>query len=333
VNKTVTLIGENKSTTIIDGEGTGIVIRSNVSNVEIGGFMIQNGGVSPYSGMSIGSCVNNTIRDNIITNNAYGLTLIGSNGCSIIGNMITNNSDVGIQIRDSSNNTIHENTVVKNPLGVWITSPSSLNNTFYHNNFVDNSNQAQSFALTTKWDNGTEGSYWSDYMGKDLNSDGIGDTDIPHLDLDNYPLMKPFGDIEDMANPIIGTSHQEPLEPSGGENVTISVNVTDKESGVYNVTLSYSINEGADWTDVLMINLTGDTYVGEIPGLPNGTVVWYKITAYDNAGNFVVDDNATQYYVYTVIPEFPATIFLSLFIILTLVAVTLRKRKKGTSKL
>jgi len=82
-----------------------------------------------------------------------------------------------------------------------------------------------------------------------------------------------------------------------------------------------------------MINLTGDDYVGEIPGLSNGTHVWYTITAYDNAGNFVVDDNATQYYVYTVVPEFPATIFLPLFIILTLVAVVLRKRKKGSFKL
>jgi len=78
------------------------------------------------------------------------------------------------------------------------------------------------------------------------------------------------------------------------------------------------------WTDVLMINLTGDTYVEEIPALPNGTHVWYKITAYDNAEDFVVDDNAEQYYVYTVVPEFPATLFLLLFIIFTLVAVILK---------
>ena len=421
VNKTVTLIGENKNTTIIDGEGTGIVIRSNASDIEIRGFTIQNGGDFPDSGVSVGSCVNNTVHDNIIRNNAYGITLIRSNESSIINNMVMNNSWAGIQIKDSSNNTIHKNTITKNSLGVWITSSSSLNNTLYHNNFIDNPNHVSSFALTTNWDNGTEGNYWSDYMGEDLDSDGIGDTNIPYLGLDNYPLMKPFGDIGDTAPPVadagldqtifqgttvtfngsgshddvdiksyvwtftdatlknltgvrptyrfknvgnfsvtlnvtdysdkwdtdmmwvnvsaddtepfIGSHYQEPLEPDEGENVTVSVNVTDGESGVYNVTLSYSINEGNNWTDVPMINLTGDTYEGEILGLPNGTKVLYKITAYDNAGNFVVDDNATQCYVYTVIPEFPATIFLPLFIILTLVAVTLRKRKKGTSKL
>jgi len=419
VNKTITLIGENKSTTIIDGNGTGIVIRSNVSDVEIRGFTIQNGGVYPNSGMIIGSCVNNTIRDNIIRNNAYGITLIGSNGCSIINNSIINCSWAGIQIKDSSDNEIHENTIMNNSWGAEILTESATNNTFYHNNFIDNLLQVQSFA-PTNWDNGTEGNYWSDYTGQDLNNDGIGDTNIPHLGLDNYPLMKPFGNMgditppvadagpdqmtfqgmtvtfdgsessddvgiksyvwnftdvtlqtligvcpayrfrnvgnfsvtlnvtdysgkwnidtmwvnvsEETTEPLIGSLYQEPLEPNDGENVTISVNVTDGESGVYNVTLSYSINEAASWTDVLMFNLTGHIYVGEIPALPNGTHVWYKIIAYDNAENFVVDDNEEQYYVYTVVPEFPATVFLLLFIIFTLVAVILRLNNRKSQQ-
>jgi len=335
VNKTVTLIGENKNITIIDGEGTGIVILSNASDIEIRGFTIQNGGVFPDSGILLGRrSINNTIRDNIIRNNAYGITLSGSNGCSIIDNMIMNNSWTGVQIKDSNNSIIYENTIVNNSRGVEILTVDALNNTLYHNNFIDNLAQASSFAPTTKWDNGTEGNYWSDYMGEDSDGNGIGDTPytIPY-GTDNYPLMKPFGDIGDIAKPIIGTPYQEPLEPNEGENVTISVNVTDKDSGVKNVTLSYSINEGANWTDVPMINLTGNTYEGEILGQLNGTKVWYKITAYDNAENFAVDDNAGEYYIYIVIPEFPATILLPLFIILTLVTVILRKKKKGTLKL
>jgi parallel beta-helix repeat protein len=414
VNKTVTLIGENKSTTIIDGNGTGIVVLSNASNVEIREFTIQNGGDFLYSGVLLGRrSIGNTIRGNIIRNNFYGITLIGTNGCSIINNLIMNCSRAGIQIKDSNNNSIHGNTIVNNLWGAELLVESAINNTFYHNNFIDNLYQVQSFALNTNWDNGTEGNYWSDYTGEDLDSDGIGDTPYTILfGTDNHPLMKPFGDIGDIAPPVadagqnqtifegmtatfdgsgshddvgiesyiwtftdgtlktltgvrptyrfqsvenftvtlnvtdysgkwdidtmwvnvsedntdpfIGSLYQEPLEPYASENVTISANVTDGESGVYNVTLSYSTNEAASWTDVLMINLTGDTYVGEIPELPNGTTVWYKITAYDNAGNFVVDDNATLYYVYTVIPEFHAAILLPLFIIFTLVAVILR---------
>ena len=51
--------------------------------------------------------------------------------------------------------------------------------------------------------------------------------------------------------------------------------------------------------------MTGDTCEGEIPGLLAEIKVQYKIIAYDKAGNFRVDDNLGEYYVYTVIPEFP----------------------------
>jgi len=214
VNKTVTIIGENKSATIVDGEGTGIVIHSNVADVEIGGFTIQNGGVYPNSGMIIGSCVNNTIRDNIIRNNAYGITLIGSNGCNIINNLIINCSWAGIQIKDSSNNDIYENTIMNNSEGVWATSGSSLLNRLYHNSFIDNLNQATDFGNETSWDDGypSGGNYWSDYTGNDTyygsyqnltGSDGIGDIpyDIygnPNVQ-DNYPLMNPAGAYIDVG--------------------------------------------------------------------------------------------------------------------------------------
>jgi hypothetical protein len=87
------------------------------------------------------------------------------------------------------------------------------------------------------------------------------------------------------------------------------------------------MNSGS-WTNVSMSKLTGDTWEGEIPGLPGGTNVTYKIIAYDNAGNLAVNDNAGHYYLYTVLPEFPTAILLPLFIIATLVVVFLGKRKR-----
>jgi len=135
----------------------------------------------------------------------------------------------------------------------------------------------------------------------------------------------------DSTKPTISNLFQEPTLPDPNENVTIKVDVTDQQSGVLNVTISYRIDSGS-WTNVSMSKFPGNnTWGGQIPGFPNGTEVQYKIIAYDNAENPTVDDNGGQYYVYTVIPEFPATIFLLLFIIFTLVAAVLKKNKKETS--
>jgi hypothetical protein len=66
----------------------------------------------------------------------------------------------------------------------------------YHNNLIDNVQNAYDNTGTNSWDNGAEGNYWSDYTGKDTNQDCIGDTpyEIPGGagTKDNYPLMKPY---------------------------------------------------------------------------------------------------------------------------------------------
>jgi len=74
------------------------------------------------------------------------------------------------------------------------------NNVFHHNNFINGSviNVIDN-GTNTKWDDGHgEGNYWSNYIGLDDGSngrvagDGVGDTNIPHMGLDNYPLMEPM---------------------------------------------------------------------------------------------------------------------------------------------
>ena len=133
----------------------------------------------------------------------------------------------------------------------------------------------------------------------------------------------------DSTSPFIGTPSQDPPEDvQPNQEVTVSVNVTDAESGVREVVLSYSTDEGASWTNVTISRANGDTYVGQIPGFSAGTNVQYKIIAYDNAGNFAVNDKAGQYYVYTVIPEFPTWLSLLLvLLVLTLVIVLVNRRK------
>ena len=112
------------------------------------------------------------------------------------------------------------------------------------------------------------------------------------------------------------------------QDVKVSVNITDFVSAVKNVTLSYNLNDSVVWTDLpVALNSTTGLYEAIIPGQQANTLVKYRIAVYDNAGNYRVEDNSGQYFVYTVIPEFPSFLILPLFMIATLLTVILYRRK------
>jgi len=113
--------------------------------------------------------------------------------------------------------------------------------------------------------------------------------------------------------------------------VKVSVNVTDAISGVKNVTLYYTINNGTTWENLPMnytkyINYSTSLYEATIPPQQAGTWVKFKIVVYDYAGNNATKDGTEPYCAYQVIPEFPSAIILPLLMVLTIIAVTLAKR-------
>lgn len=74
-------------------------------------------------------------------------------------------------------------------------------------------------------------------------------------------------------------------------------------------------------------NETSGFYEGIIPAQAADTWVKYEIIAYDNAENQAEQNNANQYFVYHIIPEFPSTIILLLVMILATVVTILTKRR------
>jgi hypothetical protein len=135
--------------------------------------------------------------------------------------------------------------------------------------------------------------------------------------------------MTDTTPPNIGTPVQKPLQNNVTQNeiVTVSVDITDAESGVKNATLHYNLNNTEAWTTVVMsYNSTSQRYYATIPEQSEGTHVRFNITAYDNAENLAVKEQD-----YTVIPEFPSFLILPLFIMATLLAVIVYKRKLQTS--
>lgn len=179
INKTLTLIGEDKTTTIIDANQNGPAIQVTANNVTIIGFTIKN---SSQNQLSIGAAI----------------LLTSVLRAKVTGNVIETNQ-IGISLKDSNNTLIADNIIKNNTVGIQITQNSS-NNTIYHNSLINNVQQTQiETTLINQWNNGfDEGNYWSDYTGQDSNSDGIGDTTLPWQTVDYYPLMNPY--IEGDAN-------------------------------------------------------------------------------------------------------------------------------------
>ena len=148
----------------------------------------------------------------------------------------------------------------------------------------------------------------------------------------NHTLVAYF--VDDIP-PEISEPWQDPpannVQPL--QNVTVCVNVTDYGTGIKNVTLWYSLDNGTSWTIINMTALpipsdTWVTYEATIRGYENCTWVTYKIVAYDNSGNNATKDNNGYGYKYHVIPEFSFMPILMLPMLITLIATTLWKTKR-----
>ena len=182
VNKSVSLFGEDRDSTIIDGNETGTVISIKASYVSVRGFTVMRSGRGPYNS---------------------GIFANQSSGNDISHNTVTDNNN-GIGLYFSPNNEISGNTITKNNNGIYL-ALYSRKNIIYCNNF-NNTYQVLSDSENV-WDDGNQGNYWSDYTGVDkfsgpyqneTGSDGIGDTPfvIDVNNQDKHPLMGTFSDFE-----------------------------------------------------------------------------------------------------------------------------------------
>jgi parallel beta-helix repeat protein len=194
VNKTISLIGEDPTTTIIDGSSVKDVVIINSQGVTIDGFTIRNGKQEwPYCGLRVYTCNFITINNTILKDNFFGLQLLQSNDCKIFNTVISNNLYAGVTLSGSSNNVFSQNMIMNNSFGFQ--STNSPSNIFYHNNFINNTRQLwiDDNSTPTILDNEAEGNYWSDYLDSDLNMDAIGDSKYASaLAWDNHPLMGIF---------------------------------------------------------------------------------------------------------------------------------------------
>jgi parallel beta-helix repeat protein len=110
VSKSVSLIGENHDTTIIDGNGTGKVVYVTADNVVIRNFTIRHGAF----GVWLSNSSNSRIVGNKLQDGAYGLRLYNSRNSEVMGNEISGYTWFGVEIKESGNSTLRNNRLVGN---------------------------------------------------------------------------------------------------------------------------------------------------------------------------------------------------------------------------
>ncbi|UCE15827.1 MAG: hypothetical protein JSV12_08200, partial [Candidatus Bathyarchaeota archaeon] len=210
------------------------------------------------------------------------------------------------------------NNITNNHNGIWLWLSS--NNTIYHNNLVDNTEQVYSYNSTNVWDDGypSGGNYWSNYTGVDLynglyqnetGSDGIGDT--PHIidtsNQDNYPFT-----AHDTAITNITLS-----KTVVGQGYNTTINITAKNVGHYpetfNITLYADKNSSIIGDEVVIGNdtiptMTGGnsttvTFTWNTIGVPYGN---YTITATATPvpnETYTLDNTLTRWVVVTILGD------------------------------
>jgi len=209
INKSISLIGESKYNTILDGNGTGTVMGITANNVSISGFTIQNSAKPEHKGIYIYSSSGNNISDNIITNNGVGIYTMRSYYTPnfITSNIISNNWE-GICLSNYGYTVLTNNTISHNTRGITLYAWMGVLPRIFHNNFINNGIQGYCVVAYALWDDGypSGGNYWSDHNPPDIyggpyqnetGRDKIGD--IPYVidgnETDRYPLIYPYGRV------------------------------------------------------------------------------------------------------------------------------------------
>jgi parallel beta-helix repeat protein len=303
----------------------GVFIGSSSNNNAISGNTIT---ANTIDGVYLGSSSDNTISGNTITASTIdGVYLFSSSNNTLSGNNITNNQ-FGVYFFSSSDNTISGNSITANGEGIQLFYSSS--NRIFHNDFLSNGVQASEGNSANTWDGGypSGGNYWSDYRMRypgaaENDSSGIWNMSyvIDANNTDRYPLVAVFESFKVTWN-----------------NETYSVNtVSNSTLSNFNFsatakTLTFNVTGAAGTVGFCRVAIPLSFMSGEWTVTINGTPISYSTST---------DSNYTYiYFTYhhstetvkitstSAVREFQPLMFLPMFMIVTLLAAIILKRKR-----
>ena len=241
INKSITLKGENKENTVIEGS---IKITSN--NVTISYFTIKNGtGVSlgVEASESLLYFYDNTIENNVILGSSgTGIYLKRAINTNVMYNIIKNNEKGIIISHQSSENTIYRNTIENNEFGIYVYE-YELNdfNIIYSNNLIGNTESVYDGG-NNSWYYENSGNYWSDYEDK-----------YPEVNITNGVWNTPYiitGSVNNDSYPFVEIINEKPdvdfsySPPSSTTADTIQFSDNSEDTDGYVIWWLWSFGDG-----------------------------------------------------------------------------------------
>ena len=128
VDKSITIMGENRDTTVIDGN-----ISINAKSVIMHGFTIRSASGTGSTGISIDSG-NTCISDITVSRYSFGIHVLS--GCNIISDAEITDCSIGIYLAHTINNIIYGSTISRNNEGIHF--EGSENNLVIYSNISGN---------------------------------------------------------------------------------------------------------------------------------------------------------------------------------------------------
>lgn len=275
--------------------GAAQVLLANCTGVKVENQVLRE----VQSGIQVGFSSGFTITNLTTHDNYHGIYLWYSESGIHTNNTITGNIN-GIFMESSNSNTLALNTLSANEKGLFLVRSGS--NTIYHNQFLNNIEQAMDYFAANDWDNGypSGGNYWSDYSGVDQfsgpnqdqpGSDGIGDT--PYVvdpdSQDMYPLMTPIGPPPPPRPPALGPAT---LSGHGIQNITLEWSLSPDDDGGSGMVIRYDIfrhssfdSQGSGYSLLSSVPKGSSHYVDSDAGEGDPSNYFYRVCAVDLTGN------------------------------------------------
>jgi len=298
LNVSISLIGESRETAIIDVRGIGNPLEITVNGTIVSGFTLSYGG----TGIAMTNSHNNLIENNILRKNSRGI------GGSFYTNTILEN-----------------NTVTENDYGIdfgHLSGPSSKNNTARNNEIHSNTN-AGIYVSASEGNNSIVGnSIHGNVFGIVLDHTQNNEVSGNLINSNTYGIY--------MRNAIQDTIVQNQLQ---GNVVGIHLENSNGNAMFHNNFVSNTVQvEGASyntWDDGYP---SGGNYWSSYSGFDLYGGPSQNLTGSDGIGDsvYAIDaDNVDRYPLMQqhLIPEFPSFLVLSLFMMATLLAVSIYRRK------